>query len=313
MQCYVTDGAAYIEVKDSYARNIGYSSSQINGEHQRLITTFTLSASTTVTLRLGNSGCGTAYFSAPQLEKASSAGEFNYLNSQVFKNRYLYGKPTLANTISQTIELNTSRTKKEEFIFSGWAKCYTAVDKERTGLSDSLFELRAELYYKDDTIPPDTEVAKFERNINDWQKVSLSISKTRYEKVSSIKVYFIFDNSVGTVNVKDFELIRNGEPVEVKYEDFEDESEDVGESGGSDAAADEEETASEVVDNSIDEFGNAKWRINHVDGEFGSIYQTFGYSSNGNDRTGETDSRNNETVYTYYEYRYGKLSIRLSE
>ena len=59
------------------------------------------------------------------------------------------------------------------------------------------------------------------------------------------------------------------------------------------ADATEPESFAEV----IDAFGNTITETTFTDGEFGTIYRSFGYTANGNDLITETDARGNKTTY----------------
>ena len=48
----------------------------------------------------------------------------------------------------------------------------------------------------------------------------------------------------------------------------------------------------------LDQFGNALTETTYTDGEFGTVYRSFGFDDNGNNLIRETDARGNVTTYT---------------
>ena len=67
--------------------------------------------------------------------------------------------------------------------------------------------------------------------------------------------------------------------------------------GTSDDAAAEATDTTPTFNEAKDKFGNTLTETAFTDGEFGTIYRSFGYTANGNDLITETDARGNKTTY----------------
>lgn len=289
-----------------------------DSEYERLSFSFTLSSSTTVKVWLQNNSCRAVYFSAVQLEKGVSATDYNYIengNFELSKHGWngtsfiisslehsikyaakLSGTASNQRYIYQTVYVNSSKDIKEEFVLSGWAKAYSPMAKTRNG-NDSIFELRARICYAGySSTNADTYedfVAEFARNNEDWQYAEVTFSKSKFENVTKIIVYCVYDYNIGDVYFDDIQMTRNGEPQKMEY------VEEITEAGDEVELPAETEETETPEDLSLDTYGNKKFEIASVEGEYGSIYKTFGYDENGNNTLYETDDKNNRTNYTY--------------
>lgn len=290
-----------------------------DSEYERLSFSFTLSSSTTVKVWLQNNSCRAVYFSAVQLEKGVSATDYNYIengNFELSKHGWngtsfiisslehsikyaakLSGTASNQRYIYQTVYVNSSKDIKEEFVLSGWAKAYSPMAKTRNG-NDSIFELRARICYAGySSTNADTYedfVAEFARNNEDWQYAEVTFSKSKFENVTKIIVYCVYDYNIGDVYFDDIQMTRNGEPQKLEYK------EESTEEGDQISLPSEPTDGSESVeDPSVDEYGNKKFEITDESGEYGALYRTFGYDENGNNTLYETDEKNNRTEYTY--------------
>lgn len=105
-----------------------------------------------------------------------------------------------------------------------------------------------------------------------------------------------YDHNFGTAYFDDIQLIRNSVEKGLSPEDFPAEAEDTI-SDDAETVYDDTYAAPEFKEQK-DAFGNPLTETTFTDGEFGTIYRSFGYDENGNDLIRETDARGNTTVYT---------------
>ena len=141
--------------------------------------------------------------------------------------------------------------------------------------------------------------ANFACNFSEWQYASVTFSKQEYRKIKHIEIYGIYNLITGEAYFDGLQLIRKNREIGLNAADFvtEEETEETADSSYSSESVEE----SEEKDPSIDKNGNAIFSIMNQEGKKGTLYKTFGYSENGNDKLYETDHRNNRTEYTYYE------------
>lgn len=123
--------------------------------------------------------------------------------------------------------------------------------------------------------------------------------------IYNITVYCDYSYNIGTAYFDNVQLVRDNIETHLSAEDFVETSTDTGDSadGSEDTAADNTQTFNEVKD----AFGNALTETTFTDGEFGTIYRSFGYNTDntqlagndtGNNLVRETDARGNKTEYT---------------
>ena len=123
-----------------------------------------------------------------------------------------------------------------------------------------------------------------------------SAVRSRFRQIGTVEVFCDYDHNSGTAYFDDIQLIRNGVEKGLSPEDFPAEVEDT--------ISDETETVYDDIyvapefQEQRDAFGNPLTETAFTDGEFGTIYRSFGYDENGNDLIRETDARGNTTVYT---------------
>lgn len=290
-----------------------------SSDFERLSCTFTLSSAQKVKVWLTNNSCSAVYFNAIQLEKGSSATDYNYIENGNFelsnygwtgtsfgistnehsfeKSAKIYGSVSNQRYIYQTVYVDTAKDIKEEFILSGWAKAYSPTAKTRNGI-DSKFELRARICYsgynESDSSTYEDFIAEFARNKEDWQYTEITFAKSKFENIEKILVFCVYDYNIGDVYFDDIQMTRNGEPQKLEYK------EESTEEGDQISLPSEPTDGSESVeDPSVDEYGNKKFEITDESGEYGAFYRTFGYDGNGNNTLYETDAKNNRTEYTY--------------
>ena len=200
----------------------------------------------------------------------------------------------------QTIYPIYDRSVRETFTLSGWAKGYGLPMHDRNGSRIPTFRLRARVKYYDTTYKEyGTEdfTADFSPCTEEWQFTSLEFSKSKYRTIQYIYIYCDYDYNCGTAFFDDIQLVRNSIETGLTANDFvteEEEDTSYEDTETTDSAdATEPESFAEV----IDAFGNTVTETTFTDGEFGTIYRSFGYTANGNDLITETDARGNKTTY----------------
>ena len=327
---YTYKGYASIKVSNNstgviLGQRIYYGSN--SSDFERLSCTFTLSSSQKVKVWLINNSCSAVYFNAIQLEKGSSATDYNYIENSNFElskhgwtgtsfgistattsegssdkpsfvnSAKIYGTASNQRYIYQTVYVDTAKDIKEEFILSGWAKAYSPTAKTRNGI-DSKFELRARICYsgydESDSTTYEDFIAEFARNKEDWQYTEITFAKSKFENIEKILVFCVYDYNIGDVYFDDIQMTRIGEPQKIEYEER---STEEGDQISLPSVPTEDNE--NIEDPSVDEYGNKKFEITYESGEYGALYRTFGYDENGNNTLYETDEKNNRTEYTY--------------
>ena len=256
---------------------------------------------------------------APQLENNPFANDYNMLQNGNFEMSSLYWSRSTNCNVSTSTRFNLSRSMymigavnstrycrqtiypiydrsvRETFTLSGWAKGYGLPMHERNGSHIPTFRLRAVIRYSDGTT--ETHTADFSSCTEEWQFTSLQFSKEKFKYVSYIYIYCDYDYNCGTAFFDDIQLVRNSIETGLTSNDFvTEEEEDISyeDTDSTDSAdATEPQSFAEV----IDAFGNTITETTFTDGEFGTIYRSFGYTENGNDLITETDARGNKTTY----------------
>ena len=145
--------------------------------------------------------------------------------------------------------------------------------------------------------------AEFSPCTEEWQFASVQFSKEKYRVIQYAQVYCDYSYNCGTAYFDNIQLTRNSVETGLSASDFVTES-----TGGADEG---EETAAEAEDTAPafgekkDAYGNELTATAYFDGEFGTIYRSFGYSAGysgvadaGNNLIRETDARGNAAAYT---------------
>ena len=323
------NSGAFIRVTDSLGKILGVSEclSKADSEYTRLIVPFELVTAQNIYVQVLVNGKGTVYVDAAQLENNSYANAYNMLENGNFErgtdcwscssgtsystatrfnmsrslcirgsiedNRYAYQDPAV----------RTSRSTRETFTLSGWAKGYGLPNHERDGVMTPTFRLRAVIKYYDTTYKEyGTEefTADFSPCTEEWQFASVQFSKSKYRTVQYIRVYCDYGYNSGTVYFDDIQLVRNSLETYLSASDF------VVESTGTadDEFAETEEDTTPAFNEAKDTYGNALTETIFTDGEFGTIYRAFGFTPDGNgaenagnDLISETDARGHKTTY----------------
>ena len=170
------------------------------------------------------------------------------------------------------------------FTLSGWAKGYGLPDHEREDCPSPTFRLRAKFYFIDGTTD-DTNVAEFSPCTEEWQFASVQFAKDAAKKVAGLVVLAEYGYNFGTVYFDDLQLIRDSVEYDLADTDFtgavdaddENVTDTVDETEEADTttATDTAPTFTEATD----KYGNTLTETTFTDGEFGTIYRSFGFSS----------------------------------
>ena len=230
----------------------------------------------------------------------------------------------------QTVIVKSAKSTRETFKLSGWAKGY-ALPTHEGEENAPTFRLRAVINYVQedntdeqtnetdgaDTSTNDTQTdtsgtleeekntetvyADFCPSVSDWQYTEVEFSKQAYRDVENIQVYCDYDYNYGTAYFDDIGLFRTQIETNLSEEDFAVEDDYTDESGteNNDNQNQAEETEEfNAFNELLDAFGNTLTETTFTDGEFGTIYRSFGYDEDGNNLVKETDARGNATEYT---------------
>ena len=146
--------------------------------------------------------------------------------------------------------------------------------------------------------------ADFSPCTEEWQFASVQFSKSKYRTIQYIRVYCDYDYNSGEVYFDDIQLVRNSLETSLAASDFVVES-----TGVSDDETVEEIDTTPTFSEAKDRFGNALTETTFTNGEFGTIYRSFGFSEDGNDLVRETDARGNNTTYTVEEETSRKKDV----
>ena len=326
-----TDAGAYIRVTDASGNVLGISErlDKYDTEYTRLIVPFELASARSVQVQILVNGKGTVHASAAQLENNPYANAYNMLENGNFergtdcwgissdvsystgtrfnmsKSLMMTGSVEAVRYARQDPSVRTSRSTRETFTLSGWAKGYGLPDHEREGVPAPTFRLRAIVKYNDSKYREyGTEefTADFSPCTEEWQFASVQFSKSKFRTIQEIRIYCDYSYNSGTVYFDDIQLIRNSIETGLAASDFVTES-----TGTDDMDEYTEDTAADTApafDEAKDKFGNALTETTFTDGEFGTIYRAFGFTPEcncaenaGNDLVSETDARGNTTTY----------------
>ncbi|MBR5460710.1 MAG: hypothetical protein IKV53_07540 [Clostridia bacterium] len=281
----------------------------------RIGVTFTLEQAGYVALLIRANGAGTAYVSAPQLERSEWYNEVNLLENGSLDNLdgwssggtvYTGANDGFGDTgcinfsasspinsfIKQTYYPKNDASIAESFVFSAWGKSL-GTD------SNTVFRLCARMNYSDNTFED------FEESFNNtstWNKSELYITKSKFVGVSSIELTCEFSNSARNCYIDDLSLVRVGIERNLTADDFAtyDDTEDV--------TVNTEEAETYVT--TTDRYGNVISETIIGDSSSGALYKSFDYSSDGNHKIAETDNRGNITRFTYDDFNSRIVSVK---
>lgn len=297
--------------------------SQSNG-YVRLVAPFVLTTAQSVKVQILAAGQGILYADAAQLENNPFANAYNMLENGNFE-RSLSGWTRTTNvSISTSTRFNMSRAlmisgdldsnkyavqrvtvkshrpTRETFTLSGWAKGYGLPDHEREGLDNAIFRLRAVIWYQNSS-DFEEHVADFSPCTEEWQFASIQFSKQKYREIENIFVFCDYGFNTGTAYFDDIQLTRDKLETGLYADAFTTQAEDDGNPLYNDAADITDEAP--VFEEARDAYGNALTETTFTDGEFGTIYRSFGFTPEGTENAGndllrERDARGNQTLYT---------------
>ncbi len=318
---------AYIRVIDMRGNILAESErlSMSDNEYTRLIAPFELKVTRSICVEILLDGKGTVYADAAQLENNPYANAYNMLENGSFEDgttgwycspgvscstdtRFNMSKSLCMNGRVNGISMATHdiaakgyASTRETFTLSGWAKGYGLPDHEREGVSAPCFRIYAAIYYSDGKT--EFHEARFSHCTEEWQFASVQFAKKRYKTVNNIKICCDYNYNSGTVYFDNIQLVRNSIETNLSSSDFEIE----GDGAENEAVAEATETTGTTdtapsFNEAKDKFGNALTETTFTDGEFGTIYRSFGFNVDGNDLVRETDARGNDTTYSVDEY-----------
>ena len=327
-----TDAGAFIRVTDTAGNVLGVSEHLVkyDSEYTRLIVPFELATAQSVQVQILVNGKGTVYADAAQLENNPYANAYNMLENGNFergtsgwtcsdgvysttgtcfnmsKSLYMSGAVSSDRYAYQTPAVRTTRSTRETFTLSGWAKGYGLPNHDREDVTNApRFRLRAVIkYYDTSYCEYGTEefTADFSPATEEWQFASVQFSKSKYRTIQYIRVYCDYGYNSGTVYFDDVQLVRNSLETYLSASDFVVES-----TGTSDDTAAEATDTTPTFNEAKDKFGNALTETTFTDGDFGTIYRSFKFNADdecmagddaGNNLVEETDARGHKTTYT---------------
>ena len=304
-------------------------------EYIRLIAPFELALAQSVKVQILINGRGSVDVDAAQLENNTFANAYNMLENGNFERgtegwdktsgvscststRFnmsqalsVFGNLESRRYAYQKVKVKTSRSTRETFTLSGWAKGYGIVERERAYAAVPEFRLRAVVKYYDTVYREygtETYTADFSPCTEEWQLASVQFSKEKYRTVQDITVYCDYGYNCGSAYFDDIQLVRENIETGLSASDFavENTGDDVSDSGENDRENTVSET-SPTFNEAKDLFGNILTETTFTDGEFGTIYRSFGFNTDnaqlvgddtGNNLICETDARGNRTQYT---------------
>ena len=283
-----------------------------------------LSSSSPVKVEILADGKGEVLVDSAQLERNASANAYNLLKDSGFykqscwelynaeylsenENAFNYsgsikieGKLDEKCHAKQTVEVKAIDSTRETFKLSGWANGYGLPVGDNKGGTPPTFRLRAVISYTDGTFCEHT--ADFNTSVEEWQYASVEFSKNAFKEVEGLQVFCDYDYNYGTAYFDNIELVRTLIETDLSAEDFaeEVEEEDTQEPQTFALKKNDDEQPEETPDfqELLDAFGNTLTETTFTDGEYGTIYRSFGYDEDGNNLLTETDARGNKTEYT---------------
>ncbi len=309
--------------------------SKRSDDYIRLILPFELTSPQSVKVQIVINGMGSVDVDGAQLENNPYANAYNMLENGNFENGldsswinatyggistsqyfnmsksvYMTGNIYAKRYVSQAVNIKKAQSTRETFTLSGWAKGYGLTVGEHEGKTTPEFRLRAVIKYADGEL--EEHVADFSPCTSEWQLASVTFAKEMYKSVDNLEVYCDYNYNTGTAYFDDIQLIRTGIETDLSEEDFTGVYEDADEAASDGAPEEQEErtTVSEdegyAFEEAKDRYGNVLTETTFTDGEFGTIYRSFGYNEDSGELTGndagnnlvrETDVRGNETSY----------------
>ena len=286
----------------------------------RLIAPFKLDAAQTVQVQLLLVGAGELYINSPQLENNGFANRYNLVENGNFENGItgwggianghistaqsfnmsrslcLTGDINSTKTATQTIEVSDSLYSRNTYTLSGWAKGFGLPAADKTGDAIPAFNITATIVYGNGEKEPHT--ASFRPCTSEWQPVSLQFTKEKYNSTSSIVISCNYNYNVGTAYFDNISLFLDSTENGVSEADF------VSAEVQGEPTETAEQKAPAEFKEMMDAFGNVLTETDFTDGEFGTMYRSFGYNAKngtmnnaGNDLVKETDTRGNSTQY----------------
>ncbi len=343
MPCtYSSSGSAYIRVTKTDGTILAESERLTRSASTRLVAPFELKTSMSVRVGIYMDGDGYMSLNAAQLESNAYANDYNMLNNGAFEHgltgwtssskgvsistatkfnlsRSLCISGDLADKrfVSQDIAAKYNASIRETFTLSGWAKGYGIVDRERNGCNKPQFQLRAVIQYAntsraegDPVAPEDIEeyTAVFSPCTEEWQFATVQFTKQKYRPVKKLTVYCDYNYNCGTAYFDDIQLTRDSVELWASESDFtaqEDEETKTEETSNTPPKTEDNQEDLPTFEELKDAFGNSLTETTFTDGEFGTIYRAFGYTSEcngkenaGNDLIRETDACGHNTLYT---------------
>ena len=327
-----TDAGAFIRVTDTGGNILGVSEhlTKYDSEYTRLIVPFGLDAAQSVQVQIIVNGKGTIYADAAQLENNPYANAYNMLENGNFergtsgwtcsdsvystsgtcfnmsKSLCMNGAISSDRYAYQTPAVRTTRSTRETFTLSGWAKGYGLPGHDREDVANApRFRLRAVIKYYDTVYKEygsEEFTADFSPCTEEWQFASVQFSKSKYRTIQYIRVYCDYGYNSGTVYFDDIQLVRNSLETYLSASDFVVES-----TGTSHDAVTEATDTTPTFNEAKDKFGNALTETTFTDGDFGTIYRAFKFNADddcmagddaGNNLVEETDARGHKITYT---------------
>ena len=319
------DLKAYIKVTSATGTVLSQSEyvSMYDDEFVRIIAPFELLNTEDVTVHILLDGKGIVYAEAAQLENNPFANKYNIMEDGNFeldsvkwrkslnaslstddkfnmsKSLCIYGDIDSKQNAVQTIPVQIRRTEKEVFTLSGWAKGSGLPRRERYDIEgETTFRLKAVVNYSDgEGEKPMSEefCADFSPCTRDWQITSVQLAIDETRKAESIDVFCEYDFNNGIAYFDDIQLVKERSDADWDSNEVVDEEET--EQEEYEEVNEELVQREPVFEEVIDAYGNTLTSTTYTDGEYGSMYGSYQYSTNGNDKITERDSRGNVTTY----------------
>ncbi len=266
-------------------------------------------------------GAGVVEVYAPQFEYGAAPNSYNHISdssfniegswtlngaeyyfeggSSSFSSLKIMGDVNTKKYAGQVVTVKSAESTRETFKLSGWAKGY-ALPTHDGAEENPTFRLRAVVNYADGTTNETPITADFCPYTSDWQYTSVEFAKEAFKEVLNIQVFCDYDYNYDDAYFDDIELIRTQIETGLKEEDFAVEEDYTDESGTTteDNQNQAEETEEfNAFNELVDAFGNTLTETTFTEGEFGTIYRSFGYDEEGNNLVKETDARGYTTQY----------------
>jgi len=229
-----------------------------------------------------------------------------YIQHDTYASLSFFADTSAMQEAHQEVDVKSAQTTRETFKLSGWAKRNTIIVTESEENSPT-FRLRAEFTYTDGKKNEKPITVDFNTRTTEWQYNSVEFSKDAFKEVKNLVIYCDSDYSDNTVWFDNIELIRTSIETDLTEEDFIEEIPDDTQTttpddntqnqGGDQNQGNGDPEPTNEFEELIDDFGNALTETIFTDGEFGTIYRSFGFDEDGNNLLVETDARGNKTEY----------------